>query len=352
MITVDVSKIISPQQIARQIARSVADAGVDSLPEYTSSTRLTPMVLIDRDITFLTDDVQQDLLQTMCSIYAAHYMQALAVSMNVQGINTIALLDQFATDRQPLRNTARSIANNVDFQSADDLASFGFEAADNYADKQLQEHVNLAIGRLLHVKIGFDSKTVTIPVSLVLNPKVVNSDAIPKVLAMTTADTSMSARYHKWKAGEIESFLDYVFGLDLIEQDRKALLSDDSGLYKIARERRYRSLIDLVASGGAKSYNTASTMSIITKAASEELELALKGRLKDVKTRNEYFKTTHSMMLVVVDPRMERLTIYQRGIAEFGQYTFNDIKRHGSNAGAMDITSILKAYKLGEAPSL
>lgn len=351
MVNIDISKLVSPQKIARQLAMAMADSGVDSLPEYTSSTRLNPIVLVDRSITVLPDDVQQNLMQTLSSIYAAHYLQAVAVSVNVMGVNTISLLDKFSTDRDAGRVLARTAANIAGGMESMDLPLFTVSQED-YSQKELNEQVNLAVGRLMHVKIGVGDKSTTIPVSLVLNPKIVNSDSIPRVLAMTSEDTSMKGRYHKWRSGEIESFVDYLFGLDLLEKDRKALVNDEADIYKTARSRRFKSIIDQVVSGGDKSVNTASTMAIITQAAAEELEVALKGKLKSGRTRMEYFKTTHSMLLCVVDSRKERLTIYQRGIDNYGTYTFADIQKHGSNAGSMDINAILKAYKLGEAPSL
>jgi len=353
MVNIDISNIVSPQKIARQLAMAMADSGIDSLPEYTSSTRLNPIVLVDRSITILPDDVQQNLMQTLSSIYAAHYLQAVAVSVNVMGVNTISLLDKFSTDRDTgriLARTAANVAGNVAMESMD-LPTFTLSMED-YSQKELNEQVNLAVGRLLHVKVGVGDQTTTIPVSLILNPKIVDGGSIPRVLAMTSEDTSISGRWHKWRSGEIESFVDYLFGLDLVEKDRKALINDEADIYKTARTRRFKSIIDQVVSGGAKSVNTASTMAIITQAAAEELEVALKGKLKSGRTRMEYFRTTHSMLLCVVDSRKERLTIYQRGIDNYGTYTFSDIQKHGSNAGAMDINAILKAYKLGEAPSL
>jgi len=58
------------------------------------------------------------------------------------------------------------------------------------------------------------------------------------------------------------------------------------------------------------------------------------------------------MMLVVVDVRMERFTIYQRGISEFAEYTFEDIKRNNKNTNATDIMAILKSYNLGSPSPL
>lgn len=352
----------TPLFVADRLSRIISEQGVDSLPEFTTSTRLLPSVLVDSDIAMLEDNVVNDLMQTMAGIYAAHYMQAVSISLNVDGIDTIRLLDQFATDRSPIRNTVRGERGAIRdlFSSAMesmDLPDFGMEEGaggkvEASAGKGFGDGSNLAVGRLLHVKVGAGDRAITIPVQLMLQPRIIPSNIIPKTLALIDSDNSFGARYHKWRSGEIESFADFLFALDIIEADRKLMLSDGGDVYRDASARRTRAMSDRLLSAGEKSFNTASTMAVITKNAAESLELALKGKLKHAKVRDRYFHDTHSMMLVVVDPRMERVTIYQRGIDGHGTYTYNDIKNNGSKSDGLNIDSILKAYKLGESPSL
>lgn len=231
----------------------------------------------------------------------------------------------------------------------DKLENYTAMEADKNND--IQGHVNLAIGRLLHVKLGTSGESVTMPVTVVLNPRVINSTDLPNIMTMVSDDESVVGRYHKWRAGEIESFIDYALALDLIERDRKALLNDSSGIYADARAKETERFL-CYSTTSKRSLNTASTMAVISKRTAEELELAMKGKLKRQTDREKYFQTTNSMMIVVVDSSAERINIYQRGISEFGTYTYTDIKDNGKKASAIDINSILKAYKLGESPSL
>lgn len=339
-----------------KIQEVVREMGSSSLPEYTSPTRLSPVVLIDKSLTVYEDETLKNILQTMVAIYSAHYMQAVMINTNVQGINTMRLLDQFSTDRDI--NAAgigagwADLINAVGESNKLDFIKFvpGREAR-TPTDDSLQGHVNLAIGRLLYVKIGVDKCSITIPVSVIINPRVIDSGVLPNVLAMVDTDTSFIGRYHKWRAGEIESFMDFALALDLIEKDRKAMSSNDSDIYKEARAAKTKSLFKTLITGRS-SLNTASTMAVISTGVAEELELAIKGRLKNPRDRHKYFVATNSMMLVVVDNRRERLTIYQRGIAEYGTYTFMDVEDYNKKSSTGDISSILKAYKLGESPTL
>lgn len=349
MITAIASKFApSPVDIGNYIA-NVALSDAASLPEVTQATRLNPVVLIDKALTLADDDSLTNVLQTMLSIFAAHYLQAVSLTNTINGVSTISILDQFSTNRDvSAGRVIKGVASMLSLE-CDKLEDYTALEAEVIND--IQGHVNLAVGRLLHVKLGTDKNSVTMPVTVVLNPRVINSTDLPNIMTMVSDDESIVGRYHKWRAGEIESFIDYAFALDLIERDRKALLNDASGIYADAREAKRKGRFATLISG-KRSLNTASTMAVISKRTAEELELAMKGKLKRQSDREKYFKTTNSMMIVVVDAAAERITIFQRGIAEFGMYTYTDIKDNGKKSSAIDINSILKAYKLGESPSL
>lgn len=338
----------SPTQVTNYI-NNLVTSGATSLPEVTQATRLTPIVLIDKSLTLADDDALTNILQTMLSIYTAHYLQAVSLTNTIKGVSTLSILDQFATDRDLTAGRFANTAVGMMSLECDKLENYTAMEADKNND--IQGHVNLAIGRLLHVKLGTSGESVTMPVTVVLNPRVINSTDLPNIMTMVSDDESVVGRYHKWRAGEIESFIDYALALDLIERDRKALLNDSSGIYADARAKKQKGFFATLLTG-KRSLNTASTMAVISKRTAEELELAMKGKLKRQTDREKYFQTTNSMMIVVVDSSAERINIYQRGISEFGTYTYTDIKDNGKKASAIDINSILKAYKLGESPSL
>jgi len=216
----------------------------------------------------------------------------------------------------------------------------------------LNSQVNMAIGRVVEVvfKTG-EKSSINVLVNVLLSPILVSQDTLPNLMMLAGEDQSYVGRFHKWRAGEIESFVDYALALDIIERDRKALLTDETGLYRKAREDKTKGFLKSLITRNHR-YNIASAMSLISKATAENIELILKGRLSSERTRDLYFKTTGSMMLVVADPTAERVVIYQRGISEFGVYTYSDLKQYGKKTGGGEIESILKAYKLGERPSL
>lgn len=211
---------------------------------------------------------------------------------------------------------------------------------------------DLVVGKVLDVKVSTKDSKFSIPVIITLYPRIVDPADTIAISAANSKDKSYKGRWHAWRSGEIRFLKDYIFCMDLIEADRKALLADTTGTLIASRSKQVNNAMATVISD-TSSPNTVSTMIIISKQTANDLELVLKGSLRSPRTRAAYFSDNLAMMLVVVDIRMERFVIYQRGIAEFAEYTFQDIKRNGkSTSGSDSIEGILQAYKLGNAAPL
>jgi hypothetical protein len=56
------------------------------------------------------------------------------------------------------------------------------------------------------------------------------------------------------------------------------------------------------------------------------------------------------MLLFVIDPDMETLTIYTRDIEDYGVYTMSDIKSAGPSSGNTDLSEIMRSYLEGKVP--
>ena len=360
--------------MAGRVSDALADASADSLPEYTAPTRLSPIVMIDRKVMDVDQGLLTALLQTLTSVYAAHYLQAISISMNIGDVNVLGLLDKFSTDRSLLRaagsskwgtesldldSTELPIEANWNLegfifnreQSDNDLGSSG--KSNDKTIKTIEDESNLLVGKLIEVKLQSNDgkKEISIPVSINLVPKSIASDDLVSIVSHNSIDKSMAGRWHQWRAEEIEFLPDLLLNLDLIEADRKALDADRDGTLGVARSKRTKNILATIISG-QMSPNAVSTMVIVSKETAFEMEKALGGKLKSSRVRDNYFRSNTAMMLVVVDMASERFTLYQRSIDDFGRYTLEDIKKNGNNSNGTDIEAVLKAYNLGNAPTL
>ena len=238
----------------------------------------------------------------------------------------------------------------------DNIAGVGLKGAN--ADKGVHDKTilemhtpsNLAVGKMIEVKFCSEGKTISIPIAVTMFPRGMSGQDFVKVVGSNVVDRSISGRWYQWRSGEIKFIQDALLCLDLLKADRDALKADKDGVLLAARSKRTVGIGAALLSGYA-SPNTISSMAVISKNTAKQIEYAMKRRLTDPKTRQIFFENNSLMLLVVVDTDMERLTFYYRGIAEQSDYTFTDIKDNGKKSSAPDIEGILKAYKIGNAPS-
>lgn len=358
------NSVSTPLEMTARIADALSASTSQSLPEYTAPTRLSAITLIDKSVLAVDQGLIKSLLQTMLSIYSAHYLQAINIAMNVGDVKVMRLLNQFSTDRDLLRSVGNSrwLGNESFNTDSTTLPKYGLEANDDIKrsgdranlDKSiavLNEDSNLAVGKVLEVKINNGDYHTTIPVTVNLQPMQVAADDIVGIITDSNIDTSMSGRYHQWRSGKIHGIRDYLFNLDLLAADRRTLMRDSTSSLLMARTKRTKGILSTLLSGYA-SPNAVSTMAVISKATAGRVELALGGKLRSTRVRTKFWSNTSTMMLVVVDTVMERFTLYQRGINSVGTYTLDDIKNNGTKPGGADIDAILAAYKLGDSPTL
>ena len=214
----------------------------------------------------------------------------------------------------------------------------------------IKELSNLSVGKMLSVEITDGLHRASIPVSIRLIASAIPSQNIVHILSIGNQDTSVKERYHAWKSGRLEFVRDLVFCQDLIDAHRKNLMADKDGIYANLIKRHRGNQVSTLVSGNP-SVATASNLVVVSSDTASQLELKINGRLKDFKTREKLFKDTYVMIMVVIDKQWERATFYHRGIDMHTEVGMRDLKIANKGSGP-DVSDILKAYQLGNAPSL
>ena len=97
-----------PSEIGLSVVRKVADvwasAKADSLIDYTAPSRVEPIALIDADCMY--SDMLPEVMQSLNSIFAGYYLQAMAISMNVGKVEVMRHLDKLNPNRNPMNTAA------------------------------------------------------------------------------------------------------------------------------------------------------------------------------------------------------------------------------------------------------
>jgi hypothetical protein len=362
----------TPMEMAGRLANLIKQGKSDTLQQYTQSTELGPIALIDKRLLALDQDLLTALLQTLLSLYCGYYLVGVNLAMNVDNVKVMSILNTFGTNKSVL--TAVGSSPWLNSNEAWDKPYLPVLTNEAYADDVtrsielnkgynkdpvaiITDESNLVVGKIINVQCsglgsgGTNAITVNIPIRAVLYPKSIGAESIISIAEFASKDLSWTGRYKALKSTEIEFVKDYLFCMDVIEAHRKAADADTTGTLLAHQSGKLNNLVTALISGQG-SPNNFSTTIIISKQTANEMRLAIKGDLKDFHTREKYFKGTALATIVVVDARSETFTIYYRGVNNYGTYTLQDIKKNNKSNNGLDIKSVVAAYKLGDAPSL
>lgn len=326
------------------VAGRLRNLGTDNLAEYTRDTRVEPITIVESNLRHVP--LMPDLMQALTSTFAAYYLQAVSLSVNVGKVSPGKLLRHLSTDQNPNDAVLDFIgAESYQFKLPD-YSNISVEAG---AAKGASRDVDLRVGRMFDVEIESDGARATIPMMLRLNTKHMNTKNLLHILSLGSKDNSTSARYHKWRAGELEFMKDLILCQDMIDAHKEALLEDQTGLYEKMLKRNRKGRIASVLSG-KPSANSASGVMVISQETADRLERETGAKLSNFRKREKLFKDAFIMMLAVVDTEWDQVTLYTRGIDTETELSERDLKQTNKGSGP-DVAEILKAYQLGNAPA-
>lgn len=214
----------------------------------------------------------------------------------------------------------------------------------------VNDPVNMGIGRMVNVTIKQDKHEVNIPILVRLNAMYMASLPLVSMLANGGEDISFGARYKKWRLGGIDFWRDLVFCQDQIDAHKANLKADKTGMYLQMMQKRRQNSFAAIASGSL-SANNSSNIVIMSQASAEALEMKIYGKLKDFNTRQKLFKQGYGMLMFVVDKQWGRIRMYTRDIPEYTELNERDLKA-SNKGGGVDISDVLAAFRAGSSPKL
>jgi len=344
---------------------------ISSLADLARPCRVEPIAIIDN---VLADQpYMQDLMKLATSQFAAYYLQAVNMVLGVGKIDTLKVFDSL----NPVRTVGGDLAGAVFSKESyvDGLPSLeafsqkidrrviaeysheSFVASLEDGDEtpsgktnlsaadtgKIYEVENLAVGKLLNVSITDPAtkQSAKLPVLIRLVPAVVPSDALTHIFTAGGRD-SWSHRFFLVKTGQLTFWRDFVLGQDMIDAHMKALMTDRSGVYKEINDRRRNNISKAVLSNRL-SLADASNVAIISSNTLKTTASQLYARMDDMSVREKIFDNSYLLMLLVVDVRWGRVTIYHRGIDLSSSYRLDDIKMAEKSKGS-DITELFKMF--------
>lgn len=374
----DSKQVVTALEFSSQIPEMLRGAKGGSLIEYTRPTRVEPMTLIDMRAAQLP--YIDEIVHAGLNIFSAYYLQAVSLTVEVGKVDVLKLLDKFNPNRDLGRAGAQaagdlgnylsseSFKHGLPFPGQDDggiaksleareVAASMEEEGDRSDQvsvggiRDINENANLSVGKLLEVTVKSEGQSATFPVQVRLLANTMRPDAMAHTLSLGTRGSSVKERYHQWRSGQIKFWRDLILVQDLIDEHRKNSVQDSTGNYKAQSKRASKNALAGLLSRNP-SIGTASSLIIMTTDTAKDLERQIRGRLKNFKTREEVFSNTLSMMMFVIDPDWEQVTMYHQSIEEPTEVSIRELQRSNKRGGGPDIMEILNAFRQAKSPTL
>lgn len=380
----------------------IRDVRADSLVEYTQPTRIEPVTLVEQPL--WREPYMEDVLQTALSIFSGYYMQAVALSAEIKGISVVKRLEPFNPKRDPLNNLADAVlgavamedgtkfglpslesmdllgrSNNLaainwvrkdqkaqpaveasDVLNAEDLPDSKDKAAKGMRPSNveltsketlqaLKDNSNLAVGKVLEVTVAVDGTSVKVPVNVRLQTVPVPSRSMTLFLTAGAQNRSLKERWYDFKADKLHFFADLIGVRDLLDEHRKNIIQDQTGLYlKQMQQKKKNTLAGILS--GRPSVASASNIVVMTTEQQATIERELNIKLTTLRGRKVLEQNSGIMLLIVVDRDYEQVEIYHRGIEGVTSMSINAMKNAAKNTGP-DVMKIMEMYKAMKAPT-
>lgn len=363
-----------------------------NIVSYGRAAEVVPMCLVDESCS--TSELLEPTLQTLLAVYAGHYFRAFTMhNISIGGKSIHRRLDKFSTDRSILSNIgaedfkdglptmgelSQDIPEDLEDlieeglkieQEALKMMSVGNEAHPPAASKttatgakdsgsktidlslkqaDLSGPVNFATGLTVNLKISENGNTVVVPVTIRLNAMYMAPSPLVAILGFSANDISFGARWKKWRLGGIDFWNDLVLCQDLIDEHKKNIRADKTGVYlKMMNRRRQNSLT--AALSGSGSANSSSNIVVMSEETAAALELKAGGRLDHFQFRERLFAQGYGIMFAIISQRRGRVRFYTRSIPDYTEVSERDMKAATKGNSGPDVADILNAFRAGSS---
>lgn len=340
-----------------------------SMTTITKLTRAEPLTIISNDCSNLA--YLPDLMNTMVSLYSAHYLQAVAIMTRVRDIEVVRLLDRLNPDRDSTgfllegRLATESIYEGRLFNNQYSLPTARVMAAESDSSKgggsgmvdraALYEASNLAVGKLLNVVIDTtdaegNERSHNIPVSVRLSPTFVPTDTLNYIFTHRAIDDSWTEKWYAWRAGRISFIKDGIFAQNMIDEYRKAAMQDKSGtLQEIVRRATNARTYGMLTKN--PSLAVSSNLYVISKPVSQAIEHKVGVKFADSRGRAKLLNGTYAMIIAVVDEEKEMIDFYFRDIEAPARVSVRSLKSVSKDKNGLDIGDLMRSLMEGKTPT-
>lgn len=350
-----------------KIGDLIRSGKANSLSEFTASAHVLPVFLMDTGVSVSPE--AESIVGGMLNYWVACYLMAAQLSVNIGEIQVTRQLERLNNRRKPLDASVglinsllamESYADGLPDVSKSDLASVKLESNDSEYQMgttsstakgmvdRIEANSKLSIGKTVEINWESKGERGTIVTSVRPAVRVATDESMVNILSIGTKNISFKERFHGIKSGHLDWWLDGILATDVINEMRKARITDNTGYYQEALARSRKNKLSAILSLNP-SVATFSSVFFITSETARDLEARSNINLENFKDRQQMFANSFGMVVCVVDRSWKTCRIYTHGIEDYTTVSFGQMD--GANKGKNgDIKEIFNSLMMSSAP--
>ena len=350
-----------------KIGDLIRSGKANSLSEFTASAHVLPVFLMDTGVSIMPE--AEAIVGGMLNYWAACYLMAAQMSVNIGDIKVTNQLERLNTRRKPLDASVgminsllhmESYANGLPNPKIADLEGIKLESNDSEYQMDMssqtakgvvdrvESNSKLSIGKTIEINWSSKGECGTIVTSIRPAIRVASDESMVNIMTIGTKNISFKERMHGIKSGQLHWLYDGLFASDVIKEMRKARITDNTGYYAEALARSRKNKLSGILSMNP-SVATFSSVFLITADTARDIEARSNINLDSYKDRQRMFENSFGMVLVVVDKSWKTCKIYTHGIEDYTTVSFSQMD--GANKGKNgDVKEIFNALMMSDAP--
>lgn len=372
-----------------------------SIARGIAAAQVNPITLIDSTLKY--DERLSDSLHVFVNMYAAIYLQSVALSnTTVGGTQIIKRLEKLnptiSTTGLGLEDIYEDLPDDppgivsqilpegevFDLPSMESLKlplpMFSMESSQGATDKThptdqrtkpiypgergskevlasgkineaLKDVPELAVGKMFSVELRSDGETHSIPVSIRLATTIASQASLIKAMQnrFSGVETALERKV-RYKSGSITGFMDLLLCRDLVREHYKNLIADKDGVYAKLSPEKSKSYIKALLTGEV-SVAQASNILLISSDTAARVEGLTGGKFHNKNFRNRMLLATGIMLLGIIDAMDDSITIYVDNLDSAQLVSGRNLSRVSKKDGP-DVNEVLRMLVEGRGSLL
>lgn len=195
-------------------------------------------------------------------------------------------------------------------------------------------------------KVEPAKSTLIVPLLVRVSPYYINDYAALAIFGERT-NAGVYKRFIQWRTGEIKFLKDFILNNDVFLRSKKAMIRDKSKGYeeynRMVNEKnvRFAQHIQEIFCNKTTSSNIANSIFVISEDTVQMIRSESGINMKNISDVQRFFKMSYSMMLFILDPAYEIVTLYLNGWGDPIEYSYKDMDIFKSK-GDLDFGEVLK----------